>query len=136
MSIRSYKIAEVAIRVSDLAVSEDFYRNIMGFKFHKRLPEVVFLEVGPLDSPLGAVDHPALFALFKRDRPLNVAESSFDHIAFEVPPEDFAAERARYAEMGMVISERSCPDSLPWNGNASFFRDPDGNVIEIIAANR
>ena len=129
----SYSVAEVALRVSDLERSKAFYVDILGFEPHLSMENIEFLEIGALNSPLGR-DHPQLLALFKRDIKLDQATSTFDHIAFEVPEEDFASERARYEELGMVISERDWPDTLPWRGSAFFFRDPDDNVVEIIAA--
>ena len=130
---QTYHIAEVALRVRDLEASAAFYQDILGFTLHKRMDQVIFLEVGALDTPLGAAGHPALLALFCRDPEVDVARSTFDHIAFEVPADRFEAERARYEARGMVISQRAWPDTLPWRGRAFFFRDPDGNVVEIIA---
>ena len=136
MSSLTYRIAEVALRVTDLDQAVAFYRNVLGFTFHKSEPGVVFLEIGELDSPLGGVGHPQLLALFSRGDEVNVGTSSFDHIAFEIPATAYDTELARYEEEGMVIREREWPESLPWKGRAFFFRDPEGNVIEIIAANR
>ena len=34
----------------------------------------------------------------------------------------------------MVVRERSWPDSLDWRARSFFFRDPEGNVIELIAS--
>lgn len=132
---RSYRIAEVAIRVRNLEASSAFYQDVLGFQFHHREPGVVFLEVGPLESSLGAVGHPQLFALFERNDEIDQKLSSFDHIAFEIEGEQYERDLARFREMNMVIQERAWPDTLPWNGRSFFFRDPEGNVIEIIAAN-
>ena len=129
-----YQIAEVALRVTDLDKSVAFYRDVLGFALHKAMDQVVFLEVGPLDSPLGRDGHPQLLALFCRDPDVSTERSTFDHIAFEVPAAQYEPERARYAEKGMIISERAWPETLPWRGRSFFFRDPDGNVVEIIAA--
>lgn len=131
----SYTIAEIAIRVRDLNKSRTFYTDVMGFDHHMTLENVVFLEIGPLNTPLGA-DHPQLLALFRKDLHLDQAHSTFDHIAFEVPAADYDAERATYDAKGMVIHEREHPETLPWRGRSFFFRDPDDNVIEIIAAKR
>ncbi|NKB50953.1 MAG: hypothetical protein GKR97_01805 [Rhizobiaceae bacterium] len=132
---RSYRIAEVAIRVDDLERASAFYQEVLGFGFHHSEPGVIFLEVGPLDSPLGEVGHPQLFALFGRGNKTDASLSTFDHIAFEIQSELYAQELARFKAMDMVIHERAWPESLPWDGRSFFLRDPEGNVVEIIAAN-
>ena len=96
---------------------------------------MVFLEVGALNSPLGKVGHPQLLALFGRGHSIDASLSTLDHIAFEVPDAQYDLERSRFADLKMIIRERSWPDSLPWNGRSFFAQDPDGNVIEVIAAN-
>ncbi len=135
MPLGAYRIAEVGIRVTDLETSTEFYQDMLGLTLHKSEPGVNFLELGALDSPLGAAGHPQLLALFCREMELDIPRSSFDHIAFEIAPESYQSELQRFTGLGMVIRERSWPDSLPWEGRSFFFRDPDGHVIELIAAN-
>ena len=129
----SIRIAEVALRVSDLKKARAFYEDFLSFTLHLELPGVVFLTVGSLESPLGAVGHPQLLALFDRGSEIDPARSTFDHIAFEIPIEAYDAERDRFRKLGMVIQERAWPETLPWDGRSFFFRDPDGNVVELIA---
>ena len=118
-------IAEVALRVSDLETAQAFYEEMLGFTFHHEEPGVVFLEVGPLDTPLGRVGHPQLLALFDRGQELDAARSTFDHIAFEVPGDRYAQELARFQARGMVIRERTCwPETLPWRGTIVLFPGP------------
>ncbi len=130
-----FRIAEVALRVRDLSVSSRFYMDMLGFTEHKREDGVIFLEVGPLDTELGAVGHPQLLALFDRGAVAGADTSTFDHIAFEIEPSRYDAERRKFQDLNMIVRERSWPDSLPWKGRSFFFRDPDGHVIEVIAAN-
>ena len=129
------RIAEVALRVRDLETSVAFYREHLGFDIHLEEPGVTFLEVGPLASPLGDVGHPQLLALFKRDMEIDETRSAFDHIAFEIEPGVYDTMFAQFQTAGMVIRERVWPDTLLWRGRSFFFRDPDGNVVELIAAN-
>lgn len=128
-------IAEIAVRVSNMERSQTFYQEMLGFRFHHEEPGVVFLEVGPLETPLGRVGHPQLLALFGRNQSLDTARSTFDHIAFEVPTERYETELALFKSRGMVIREREWPETLPWRGRSFFFKDPDGHVIELITAN-
>ena len=130
-----FRIAEVALRVDNLERAIEFYQDFLGFKFHHNEPGVIFLEVGTLDSPLGKVGHPQLLALFGRGQATDVSLSTLDHIAFEIPNDQFEKERARFQDLTMIISERSWPENLPWRGRSFFVRDPEGNVVELIAAN-
>jgi catechol 2,3-dioxygenase-like lactoylglutathione lyase family enzyme len=133
---KTYRVAEVAIRVDDLEKASAFYQDVLGFQYHHSEPGVIFLEVGPLETPLGAVGHPQLFALFGRGTRIDQSLSTFDHIAFEIESELYDQELERFRAKDMVIHERAWPENLPWDGRSFFFRDPEGNVIEIIAANR
>ena len=130
---KRYRIAEIAIRVNDLEGMAAFYQEELGFVFHKRQEDAVFLEVGPLESPLGEAGHPQLFALFSRGHELRDEYSVFDHIAFEIPAEEYDTELTRFLAKGMVIRERAWPDSLLWRGRSFFFRDPERNVVELIS---
>ncbi|MEM7114591.1 MAG: VOC family protein [Chloroflexota bacterium] len=125
--------AEVGLRVKDLSKMVAFYQEMLGFEIDMTLDSVVFLKVGELPSPLGEAGHPQLLALFSRDTTLDVGLSTLDHLAFEIPREQYDAELARFQALGMVIRERTWPDSLLWRGRSFFFRDPEGNVIELIA---
>lgn len=129
----TFHIAEVALRVSDVATCAAFYQEELGFTRHHEIEEAVFLEVGALETPLGQAGHPQLLALFDRGYTPDQARSSFDHIAFEIPNDSYVALRERFAARGMVISERIWPENLIWPGRSFFLRDPDGNVVELIA---
>ncbi|WP_420645288.1 VOC family protein [Candidatus Leptofilum sp.] len=135
MGSRVLQIAEVALKVDDLPAMVAFYQDVLGFEIHIARPHYVFLKVGELNSPLGKVGHPQILGLFDRQVALDVHLTTLDHLAFEVASEHFEEELARFSAKGMVIRERSWPDSLDWRARAFFFRDPEGNMIELIAAN-
>ncbi|WP_420627404.1 VOC family protein [Candidatus Leptofilum sp.] len=134
MGGRVLQIAEVALKVDDLPTMVAFYQDVLGFEIHLARPHYVFLKIGELDSSLGNVGHPPILGLFDRQIALDVHLSTLDHLAFEVASEHYEEELARFSAKGMVIRERSWPDSLDWRARAFFFRDPEVNVIELIAA--
>lgn len=126
-------IAEVGLRVSDLPKMAAFYHEHLGLEIVLAEPNYVFLRVGDLPSPLGAVGHPQMLVLFDREAALDVALSTLDHLAFEIASERYAAARERLQARGMLERERAWPDSLAWRARSLFFRDPEGNTIELIA---
>ena len=132
---RVIQIAEVGLRVNNLAKMIAFYEEMLGFEPHIVETHHAFLKVGELSSPLGSVGHPQLLALFDRDSRLDQQVSALDHLAFEIPSQDYEAELARFTAQKMVIRERSWPNTLDWRARSFFFLDPEGNVIELIAAN-
>ena len=131
MAQRKSRIAEIALRVRDLEKMTQFYQDMLGFRLNHSVENINFLEVGPTGGALDGSDHPQLFALFNRNPDFDQAKSTFDHIAFEVAPEAYQDEYDRFDALGMIISERKWPDTLPWKGQSFFFRDPEENVVEI-----
>ena len=132
----NFRFAEVALKVSDLTASIAFYTEMFGFEQAHAEGTAVFLKIGELESPLGRAGHAQLLALFKRDVALDATRSTLDHLALEVSPGEYERLLARFKAKEMVIRERAWPDTLFWPARSFFFRDPDNNVIEIIAANQ
>lgn len=127
-------IAEVGLRVKDLPRAVAFYREVLGLEIVRAYPTMVFLKAGELDSPLGRGGHPQLLVLFDRQVQLDIALTTLDHIAFEIPLEQFQAERERLQQLGLELTERIWRGEYAWLGARSlFFDDPDGNTIELIA---
>ena len=134
MTKRIMHIAEVGLSVKDLPLSVAFYQEILGLEIVRAYPAIVFLKVGELDSPLGRGGHPQLLVLFDRQVQIDIALSTLDHIAFEIPLEHFQAERERLQQLGLEISERIWRGEYAWLGARSLFLDdPDGNNVELIA---
>lgn len=128
-------IAEVGLRVMNLKQMIEFYQNVLGFEVEIAHPTHAFLKFGELQSPLGEIGHALILGLFDRQTELDVKSSTLDHLAFEIPSQYYEEELERFKSKGMVIRERSWPDTLDWRARSFFFYDPEGNVIEIIAAN-
>ena len=128
-------IAEVGLSVDNLQEMVAFYENVLGFEVENVYANHAFLKIANLDSPLGEIGHALILGLFDRQSERNVNTSTLDHLAFEIPAEFYDEAVGHFQSLNMVIRERSWPDSLDWKARSFFFKDPEGNVIEIIAAN-
>ena len=134
MPLQVMHIAEVGLRVKDLPRMVAFYQAVLGLELVRTFPKYVFMKAGELNSPLGRGGHPQLLVLFDREVPLDIALTTFDHLAFEIPLERYAAERERLQELGLEVSERDWSGIHAWlRARSLFFDDPEGNTIELIA---
>jgi catechol 2,3-dioxygenase-like lactoylglutathione lyase family enzyme len=134
MALRVMHIAEVGLRLKDLARTVAFYQEVLGLEIVRAFPKYVFLKAGELDSPLGRGGHPQLLVLFDREVPLDITLSTVDHLAFEIPMEAYESERQRLEEMGIAVSERIWTGAMAWiRARSLFFRDPEGHTLELIA---
>ncbi len=135
-------VAEIVIRVSDLALARSFYEGVLGFQFVSQHPSdtpgIMFLQIAELESDLGAGGHHQLLALVDRGihrtgrafEGLKQEHTSLDHVAFEIPPTEYEAWRQRLDSAGVEIHlETTFPDM---RARAIFGPDPEGNLIELI----
>ena len=116
------RIAHVAMKVTDLEVSTRFYKNVFGFKERETVNNHGHLSRHMTD---GETDI-ALMLYESENAPeaqLNGAGPSIHHWGLEVP--DRAATAKEVAAMGGTILSK--PEA-----KALKFRDPDGNVAEIV----
>ena len=136
------QVAEVVLNVSDLDGMKMFYQHTLGFTLHSEFPEseptIVFLTICDVDSPLGRGGHPQLFALidaerhaFTRDNFVGIDHrtSSLNHLAFEIDEADYETEQQRLAGLGLEVTTTEFPHM---RAKAIFFRDPEGNLLELI----
>ena len=134
MTLRVMHIAELGLRVTDLPRAVAFYQEVLGLEIVRAYPTIVFLKAGELDSPLGRGGHPQLLVLFDRKVKLDIALTTVDHFAFEIPLEQYPTERERLQQMGLELTERIWQGEYAWlQARSVFFDDPDGNTIELIA---
>ena len=134
MTLRIMHIAEVGLRVKDLARMVAFYQETLGLEIVRAYPKHVFLKVGELNSPLGRGGHPQLLVLFDRDVHLEIASTTLDHLAFEISLDEYESERTRLQDMGLELVERRWSGEYAWlRARSLFFDDPEGNTIEFIA---
>ena len=143
-------VSEVVLNVADLPSARAFYMRVLGFPLHSEVslesseadpegePTITFLTIRETDTPLGRGGHPQLLVLVDYQRHLyarnrfvghDVAHSTLNHLAFEVPPESFDAQAKRLDELGISLSFSEFP---AMNARAMFFQDPEGNTLELI----
>ena len=111
----------LVLRVRDLAASVDFYKRVLGARVERQLqkPRIVQLRIG--ESLLDLVP----------GRTGRGAGANLDHFAVRVlrfDPADLARKLARFGITPAPISERYGAEGY---GPSAYFRDPDGNTVEL-----
>ena len=123
LPIRSIDYTVIFAR--QMPAMREFYETTLGFPLHRELgPRWVELRVGgnilALAGPGGRFDDPA--------PPIGTLALQ---LAFRVSPGEVAQCAAVLTERGVTIIEG--PTDQPFGHRTLFFRDPDGNVLEIYA---
>jgi lactoylglutathione lyase len=108
-----------------MAAMREFYGTTLGFPLHRELsPRWVEFRVGSnllaLAEPGGLFDDPV--------PPIGVLSLQ---LAFRVAPDEVASCAAVLRQRGVAIL--SGPTDRPFGHRTLFFRDPDGNALEIYA---
>ncbi|MFI4897381.1 MAG: VOC family protein [Phycisphaerales bacterium JB059] len=138
-------LAEIVLNARDLDAMTRFYVEVMGFRPHSRYPSdrptIVFLEIAPLGAPLGRT-HPQLLALIDPARHISAKDkfdqpeqrrSALNHLAFMIEEADYEGEFQRLEALGLGPVKGSFEHM---RAKAIFFRDPEGNRLELICHDR
>ena len=128
MSVREIRNLDYTILLCDkLAETKAFYRDVMGFPVERDLENWVSFRVGAALLTLRPRREGAPF-----EDGAAVAGSAAVQLAFRVPPPAVDACHAELVAKGVAIVRG--PADLPdWRHRTLFFRDPEGNLIEIYA---
>lgn len=122
-------LGEIALRVNDLNAMQRFYQEVIGLPLMSRTPHWAFFKIGD-----GYGGHTQVLALFDRSqtagyRGTHAATSTMDHLALEIDPADFAAEKERLEALGfqVVTAEHAW---VHWR--SLYVSDPEGNEVELV----
>jgi catechol 2,3-dioxygenase-like lactoylglutathione lyase family enzyme len=123
-------ILETALYVSDPSATAAFYRRIFGFGTLLESDRLVALDVAGRDVLLlfrqGATDGPFDTGSGVIPGHAGVAPT---HFAFSIEAEDVEPWKAKLAAEGVAVESVV---SWPRGARSVYFRDPDGNLGELI----
>ena len=129
MAIESIRnIDYVVLLCEDLVRARQFYLDVMKFHNERETPRWVSFHVG---SGLLCLRPRTLQGVFQ-DGPGAPSGSASVQLAFRVAPPEIDACQAELIAKGVEMM--GAPRDIPsWGHRAIFFRDTEGNVIEIYA---
>lgn len=115
----------VVVFARDLPAMRQFYENVMCFPLYRELfPQWIEYRVG--GTLLALTQKGVMF-----NDPDPPAGTAALQLAFRVTPDEVHACARELAAAGVAILRE--PEDQPWGHRTLFFRDPDGNIIEIYA---
>lgn len=120
MTFNVERIDHVVLRVRDLAGMVKFYEQALGFREERRIDTL-----GLVQMRAGA----SMFDLIANDA--QVTTQNMDHLCFRVEPFDRDAIVMRLAPLGISVGETVERYGAEGNGPSVYFRDPEGNEIEL-----
>jgi catechol 2,3-dioxygenase-like lactoylglutathione lyase family enzyme len=133
MSNLPLRLAAVHLPCNDQQKMAAFYCDLLGLV---RGPEQIPIGDGPLD-PWITLDTGEVYLVLKPrgsyDGEERAPATASVHIAFRVADRDVVdAEYERLRSAGVEF--RTPPKDWPWGERATFFPDPEGNLVELFAS--
>jgi len=113
------------IFVRDMEAMRRFYEDVMGFELIREL-STGWVEYRVGENTLALARH----SRTAKDAPIPSGSASMQ-LAFKVPVPDVDRCANELSAKGVTLL--SPPTNLPFGHRAMFFRDPDGNLLEIYA---
>lgn len=120
--IETIGVVHFTIPVTGLERSAKFYSELLGMRIIHRNPQMVFLKCGGDYLVLG-----------KGEGPVGAGSGANTtvHHAFKVSAKDFDRSVEFLKQNGVEIVRTEDRDEGVFQGRSAYFRDPDGNVLEI-----
>lgn len=123
LPIRSLDYTVIFAR--QMQAMQDFYGTVLGFPLHKALGSK-WIEYRVGSNILALTERGVIF-----DDPAPPIGALSLQLAFRVTPSEVSTCASTLKERGVSIL--SGPTDQAWGHRTLFFRDPDGNVLEIYA---
>ena len=119
-------ILETSLYVENPARSVEFYRRVFGFQVID-VPEDEINDSTRL-VPMRAGNRDVLL-LFKKGATRDTDATGSIHVAFGIARSDLAAWEKWLHTQGIEIESRK---TWKYGGEALYFRDPDGHLLEVV----
>lgn len=116
--IAPMRFTELHLVAADLIPLEEFYLRQLGLRLVERTANRLCVQAGRTKLCFEA------------------GAATQYHLAFNIPPDQFAAAKIWIANRTALIRTSAGNDEIPfpaWNAHALYFYDPAGNVLEFIA---
>jgi catechol 2,3-dioxygenase-like lactoylglutathione lyase family enzyme len=116
-------VSELVLEVSDLAVAERFYADVLGLPVVERWSnrEAVWLMAGR-QTRIGLWKGPQIGLAGGRG-------GAHVHFAMRIPPDRYDAAVAHFGALGVPYTEHRFPGAD--DSRSVYVDDPDGNVVEL-----
>ncbi|TQV83291.1 VOC family protein [Denitrobaculum tricleocarpae] len=120
----------VVLRITDLAVSQAFYEQVLGCSVERVQAEIgltqlragrSLIDLVPVDGTLGKIGGAAPGAEGR----------NVDHICLAILPFDEAKLRAHLEAHGVEILDEGLRYGAEGKGPSFYIQDPDGNTVEL-----
>jgi catechol 2,3-dioxygenase-like lactoylglutathione lyase family enzyme len=130
--LRPHGVLETSLYISDLDRAVAFYEKVLGLR---KMDDGYF--AGGRGAALQIGDGPSVLLLFRAEVTrqggilLSHGTTGAGHAAFRIEADEIPAWRERLREHGVAIDQEfAFGDNPP----SIYFRDPDGNVLELAVA--
>lgn len=121
MTFKVERIDHVVLRVRDLAGMVRFYERALGFREERRIERLSLVQMRAGASMLDLVASETQDAVVP----------NMDHLCFRVEPFDRDAIVTQLAPFGISVGETVERYGAEGTGPSVYFRDPEGNQIEL-----
>lgn len=131
MAIPIKGLDHVVLRIRDLDRSLGFYRDVLGLRVERELPDDIGLV--QLRAGTGLIDLVPVESQLGRNggRAPGPTGRNMDHFCIEVDPFDEIPIRSLLQEHGIECGETEIRYGARGDGPSIYIQDPDGNTVEL-----